>query len=103
MQGFFEQKIVILIHIAHSAHTRVHRRHCGGFFFLMSNNNTFGSQQHAGDRSSILKGNAGHLGRINHASLEKVFIFFSIGIETEIVFAFFYFLNEPSSPAFSTI
>ena len=49
---------------------------------------TFGGQEHASYRGSVLKGNAGNLRRIDDASLEHIHIFACAGIVAKVTFAF---------------
>src|SRR5574344_109274 len=81
-----------LVHAAHAAHTGVH---CGSsrLFFFDVAEHAFRGEEHTGDRSCIFEGNTSHLGRVDDAAGEEVFVFFGASIVTVVTFALAYFVN----------
>ena len=51
------------------------------FFGGFVGNHTFSSQQHSGDRSSVLQGNTTHLSRIDNTCFQQVFELLGAGGE----------------------
>src|SRR5690606_8852113 len=71
----------------HSAHAA--SGSCRGFFFFRDfRHDSFGRQQQAGDRSSVLEREARYLGRVDNTSIEEVFELVFAGIVTVVFLAF---------------
>src|SRR6476469_878990 len=63
--------LVLVIHSAHAARRHAHRR--TGWFRLIGDEG-FGGQDHRRDRSGILHGGAGDLGRVDDARRDHVHV-----------------------------
>ena len=87
------RKLSGLHHAAHATHSGSTHRHIG-FFFLLVADDTFGSQEHTGNRSGILQSHTSHLGRVDDTAGFHVLVFVLTGIVTEVAFSLAYFLNN---------
>ena len=68
----------------------------GGVFFLLRElgDDGFGGEQQAGDRRGVLQRAAGHLGRIDDAGFDQVFVFAGGDVVTFVAFALLDFLHD---------
>ena len=80
------RKLSGLHHAAHATHSGSTHRHIG-FFFLLVADDTFGSQEHTGNRSGILQSHTSHLGRVDDTAGFHVLVFVLTGIVTEVAFS----------------
>src|SRR6202162_2656876 len=83
----------LVIHTAHATRTTRSR-----FFFLGHlSHQCFCGKHESGDRSGVLQRRAGHLGRIDDASLYQVLVFAGSHVEPFIAPAILDFLNDQSA------
>ena len=77
----------LLHHAAHATHARVHGRSSRLGFLLLGDHAVCG-EDHRGDGGGVLEGRAGHLSRVDDASLDEVFVGVGLRVVTEGVLAF---------------
>lgn len=70
----------------HATHSGVTHREFGLVFLLIADN-TFGSEEHAGNRSCIFECYTSYLGRVNHTGSTQVDKLFGLGIIAIVTFA----------------
>ena len=74
-----------------------------GFFLRDVCDEAFRGEEQAGDRGGVLESAAGHLGRVNNAGLEEVYISGGGDVAAVVTFAFPHFGNDQSALEFQSL
>ena len=96
MQYFFKASL------HHATHSWLSHRHCGLLLRLVTDQ-TLGCEEHASNRSGVLKSHTLHLCRIYNTFLAKIFIDVFSSIVTKVTFTLANLLNHDSTFATSVL